>query len=445
MSFEFAIALAVFVGSLILFLFERIDKTLVALWSVLILVLAGVLTPIEAAKGIDLEIMLFFFWLMLVVWIATASGFFSYLNMFLANKSWWDAKKIFLLLIIMITLVSTIFPNNATLVLLIVPIAIAIARGLSLDAKLLVILLAIFSNIWGTLTLIWDPPNTLIWVQAGLSFMSFIENLWIPISVMIVVILAYVMYVYRNSFPEVKGNLTQVFTNTMIIKRISYKYSENKMNKYVTGVTIFFILLTVVLLILQPKISEFTWIHHGMIAFMWIAIWVTASIFVGKKVTFHRILKEVEWDSLLFLSALFIQVAALQKVWFLEIITEQILKFSDNLPLLIVVIVWWIGLASTLINTIPFVAMMIPIIMEVQQKMAGMEHVDLLWRALALWACLWGNGTIIASASWVIAVDLAKKQWINISFMDFFKVGMPITIISLFISSVYLLWVYYFG
>lgn len=154
MDFEFAIALAVFVGSLVLFLFEKIDKTLVALWSVLILVLAWVLTPIEAAKGIDLEIMLFFFWLMLVVWIATASGFFGYLNMFLANKSWWDAKKIFLLLIMMITLVSTIFPNNATLVLLIVPIAIAIARWLSLDAKLLVILLAIFSNIWGTLTLI---------------------------------------------------------------------------------------------------------------------------------------------------------------------------------------------------------------------------------------------------------------------------------------------------
>lgn len=445
MDFEFAIALAVFVGSLVLFLFEKIDKTLVALWSVLILVLAWVLTPIEAAKGIDLEIMLFFFWLMLVVWIATASGFFGYLNMFLANKSWWDAKKIFLLLIMMITLVSTIFPNNATLVLLIVPIAIAIARWLSLDAKLLVILLAIFSNIWGTLTLIWDPPNTLIWVQAGLSFMSFIENLWIPITVMTAVILAYVMYVYRKSFPEVKGNLTQVFTNTMIIKRISYKYSENKMNKYVTWVTIFFILLTVVLLILQPQISELTGIHHGMIAFMWIAIWVTASILVGKKVSFHRIMKEVERDSLLFLSALFIQVAALQKVWFLDIITEQILKFSDNLPLLLVVIVWWIGLASTLINTIPFVAMMIPIIMEVQQKMAGMEHVDLLWRALALWACLWWNGTIIASASWVIAVDLAKKQWINISFMDFFKVWMPITIISLFISSVYLLGVYYFG
>ncbi len=445
MTFEFAIAIMVFVGSLILFLFEKIDKTLVALWSVLILVLTWILTPIEAAKGIDLEIMLFFFWLMLVVGIATASGFFSYLNMFLAQKSWGDAKKIFLLLIIMITLVSTIFPNNATLVLLIIPIAIAIARWLSLDAKLLVILLAIFSNIWGTLTLIWDPPNTLIWVQAGLSFMSFIENLWIPITTMTIIILAYVLIVYKKSFPEVKDNLTKVFTSTMIIKRISYKYSENKMNKYVTWVTIFFILLTVVLLILQPKISEMTGIHHGMIAFMWIAIWVTASILVGKQVSFHRIMKEVEWDSLLFLSALFIQVAALQKVWFLDMITEQILKFSDNLPLLLVVIVWWIGLASTLINTIPFVAMMIPIIMEVQQKMAGMEHVDLLWWALALWACLWGNGTIIASASGVIAVDLAKKQWINISFMDFFKVGMPITIISLFISSMYLLGVYYFG
>jgi len=118
------------------------------------------------------------------------------------------------------------------------------------------------------------------------------------------------------------------------------------------------------------------------------------------------------------------------------------------LPLLLVVIVWWIGIASTVINNIPFVAMMIPVIVELQAKMVlipgiNPADVDLLWWALALGACLGWNATIIGTASGVIAVELAKKRWINISFLEFFKVWMPITIISLIVSTAYLLGVYY--
>lgn len=442
MDIHFIIALSVFLWSLTLFFFDKIDKTLVALWSIVILIVTGVLTPIEAAKWIDVETLLLLFWLMLVVWVAAASNFFSYLNMKIAQISNWSPRRIFLLFILLITLASTIL-NNATLVLLIIPIAIAIARWLALDAKLLVILLAIFSNIWWTLTLIWDPPNTLIWVQAWLPFMDFIYNLSIPIFVMSIAIIAYVFIVYKKSLPSIKKDLTKTFISSLIIKRVVYKYIQNKMDVYVAMVAIFFVILTVALLIAVPFLEEISWIKWWLIAFIWIAVWITASIMVAKKVTFHHVMKEVEWDSLLFFAWLFIQVKALEEVWFLAMITQAISSFSDNLPLLIVVIVWWIWLASTVINNIPFVAMMIPIIMDIQSKMVWVPHVDLLWWALALWACLWWNWTIIWSASWVIACDLAKKQWINIWFMEFAKVWMPITIISLAVSTVYLLGVYY--
>jgi Na+/H+ antiporter NhaD/arsenite permease-like protein len=113
---------------------------------------------------------------------------------------------------------------------------------------------------------------------------------------------------------------------------------------------------------------------------------------------------------------------------------------------LLVVIVWGIGLASTVINNIPFVALMIPVIMDLQKNMSWVythDQLYLLWWALALGACLWWNGTIIWSASWVIACDIAKKQWMPISFVEFAKIWMPITLISLFVSSVYLLVAYY--
>lgn len=439
---DFIIALVVFIGSLILFFFDKIDKTLVALGWALILILTWVLSPLEAAKSIDTETLVLLFWLMLVVGIAVHSGLFSYVNMMIAKKSNGSPKMIFILLILMITVASFVL-NNATVVLLTVPIAIALAKWLALDGKLLIILLAIFSNIWGTLTLIWDPPNTLIWVQAKLSFMSFIYNLWIPVLVMTIAIFAYVFVVYKKSLPNIKDSLSKVFISKMIIERIIYKYSDKKMDKYVASVAVIIVFATVLLLIFQPQLSALTGYEEAMIWFIWVAAWVIGSIFVMRKTSFLHIMKEVEWDSLLFFAWLFVQVGALEKVGFLEIITAQISQFSDNLPLLLVVIIWWIGLASTVINNIPFVALMIPVIFELQDKMAGMPHLDLLWWALALWACLWGNGTIIGSASWVIACDIAKKRWVNITFLDFFKVWMPITIISLMVSTIYILWVYY--
>lgn len=447
MELHFMIAIWVFIGSLILFFFDKIDKTLVALWWAIILILTWVLSPIEAAKSIDIETLLLLFWLMLVVWVAMHSWLFSYINMQIAKKSNWSPRMIFVLMILIMT-VSSFVLNNASLILLIIPIAIALAKWLSLDTKLLVILLAIFSNIGWTLTLIWDAPNTLIWVQAKIPFMDFIYNLWIPILIMTIAIFAYIFVVYKDSLQDIKNSLSKVFISKMIIERITYKYINQKMDKYIASVAIIIVILTVLALIFQPQLSTLSWYEHWMIAFIWLAAWILWSVLVMHKVNFMYVMKEVEWDSLLFFAALFIQVRALEKVGLLGMITEQIVQFQDNLPLLLVVIVWWIGMASTVINNIPFVAMMIPVIVELQAKMVlipgiNPADVDLLWWALALGACLGWNATIIGSASWVIAVELAKKRWINISFLEFFKVWMPITIISLIVSTAYLLGVYY--
>ncbi len=445
LNFDFIFTLFIFFWSLFLFFFEKIEKTLIALWWALLLVVFWVLSPVEAFKSIDHETLILLFWLMLVVWVAVNSWLFSYVNMIIAKKSNWSPKVIYFLFIALITIASFVL-NNATVVLLTIPIAIALAKWLWLDWKLLVILLAIFSNIWWTLTLIWDPPNTLIWVQAKIPFMDFIYNLWFPILLMSVMIIWYLLVFYKEKFKTINDDLTKTFISKLIIERISYKYLDKKMDKYVAIIAVLIIAITVIILAFSEQIKWIIpeWYETWLIWFIWLVAWILWAILVAKKVHFLHIMKEVEWDSLLFFTWLFVQVWALAKVWFLAIIIEQISKFSDNLPLLLMVIVWWIGLASTVINNIPFVAMMIPVILWLQDKMQWVPHVDLLWWALALWACLWGNGTIIGSASWIIACDLAKKQWLNITFWEFAKIWMPITIISLFASSIYLLWVYYF-
>lgn len=428
---EMIFAVVVFVGCVILLFIDRIDNTMAALTGAVLLILGGVISWEEAIHSIDFETLALLLGLMFTVSITQHSGLFSWLNSKIATISGGDPLKIFLLLIGLTAFAST-FLNNVTVVILMIPIAIALAKNLGMDSKLLVIALAIFSNIGGTLTLIGDPPNTLIGVQAGLSFMDFVTNLWIPVIAMSVLSVGYMLYVYRDSFKSISGNLSQLFVSILAVRRVVYQFENKGVKPYVVIASVAVLLATMVAFVIQPWIG----ISVGVIG---MASGIILAVLTMKQVPFRTVMHDVEWDSLLFFTGLFIQVGALEKVGFLEIITEHIAVFSDNYALLLMMIVWVIGLASTVINNIPFVALMIPVIFELQAKMAGQPDLDLMWWALALGACLGGNGTIIGSSAGYIAVELAKKNGVNVSFTDFAKIGMPITIITLIISSLYIL------
>lgn len=428
---EMIIAVAIFVLCIVLFFFEKIDNTLISLGGAFALIVLGIISWEEAIASIDYETLALLLGLMFTVAVAFHSGIFSWLNTKIATKSRGNPIAVFLLFTALTAIASTVL-NNVTVVILVIPLAIALATNLNLNTKLLVITLAMFSNIGGTLTLIGDPPNTLIGVQAGLSFISFIQNLWLPIIVMSVAGLGYLYLVYKPSFKSISGDLSQLFISTMAVRRIAYKYKGKELVKYVVIATIGVLLLTIVAFVVQPQLG----ISVGVIG-MFAGLFLAAI--TGPFIKFQKVLKEVEWDSLLFFTGLFIQVGALEKVGFLSLITDFISGFSDNYAVLLLLIIWVIGLASTVINNIPFVALMIPVIFELQAKMTGQPDLDLLWWALALGACLGGNGTIIGSSAGYLAVKLAEKSGVKISFAEFSKIGMPVTIISLMVASLYIL------
>jgi len=431
----FWIAVGIFLVSLLFFIFDWVDKTIVAMLGAVMLIVTGVLTWDEAVNAIDFETITLLLGLMITVVIAQHSGIFSWVNTKIAQKSRGNPLAVFLMFIAFTFFSSTVL-NNATVVILIIPVAIALAQGLGLNSKLLVIMIAMFSNIGGTLTLIGDPPNTLIGVQVGLSFNDFVKNLFIPVMAMSAAIILYLIVAYWKNLKPIGKDLGKVFISNLIIKRIGYQYANTKIDKYVVIASLSVIAATVVAFAIQPWLG----LSVGVIGLL---SGLILSNLVFKKVPFLEVLKEIEWDSLLFFSALFVQVGALEKVGFLTMITDFIAGFSGNFVALLLIIVWGIGLASAFINNIPFVALMIPVIYDLQAKLTGQPDLDLLWWALALGACLGGNATIIGSSSGLLAVDMAKKSGVKVSFMDFAKVGFPVTIISLAVSSVYLVAVYY--
>ncbi|EKD93805.1 MAG: citrate transporter family protein [uncultured bacterium] len=427
----FWIALGIFCISLFLFLFEWIDKTIVALLGAIFLILFGVLDFEEVIEAIDFETIVLLMGLMMLVSIAQHSGLFSWLNVKIADKSGGNPLTIFLLFILLAFVTSTIL-DNVTVVLLIIPIALALSKGLGLNSKLFIISLALFSNIAGALTLIGDPPNVIIGIKVGLTFNQFIQNLWIPIFSMSVLIIAYILILYWKDLKPISNSLPRVLISNLIIERIKYQFSIKKLSSYLIIITILAIIATIIAFVLQPHLG----IPIGVLGF---SLGLILTLFVFRHIPFSAVLHEIHWDSLLFFMALFVQVGALEKVGFLEMITNIIVQFSDNYALLLLIVVWGIGLCSAVINNIPFVALMIPVIYDLQAQMSGQPHLDLLWWALALGACLGGNATIIGSSAGVIAVDIARKNGIKISFFDFMKVGVPVTLISLSVASVYLL------
>jgi Na+/H+ antiporter NhaD/arsenite permease-like protein len=149
------------------------------------------------------------------------------------------------------------------------------------------------------------------------------------------------------------------------------------------------------------------------------------------------VLKQVEWGTLFFFIGLFMLIGGLEEVGIIDELARGLVFYTEgDLPKTSMLILWMTGILSGFVDNIPFVAAMIPVILEFQDY--GMTNLDPLWWSLALGACLGGNGTLLGASSNLVVAGLAAKEKENIRFMEFIKVGFPIVIISLAISSIYI-------
>jgi len=163
-----------------------------------------------------------------------------------------------------------------------------------------------------------------------------------------------------------------------------------------------------------------------------------ALLMLISKVDPEEVLLEIEWATLFFFVALFILVGGLEEVGVIRFLATGMLNITQGrLVLMVILILWGSAIASAFLDNIPFVATMIPLI----KSMAELSHTDVtpLWWALALGACLGGNGTLVGASANVIASGMLNKHGEQLTFMRYLKFGFPIMIVSIVISTVYLL------
>ena len=413
--------------------FELVNKAVAALFGVMVLLIMHVVDEHEAVSFIDTETIMLLLGMMTIVAILRRTGVFTMLSVRIAALTKGSPLKI-LIFFSIITAVLSAFLDNVTTVLIIIPIVIELTRGMGLDPKLYVISQAIISNIGGTATLIGDPPNIIIGSKVGLTFNAFIIHLTLPVVICFCVGLFYLWLTNREKFRPIDTDLTKLFGVQLLIEKIRNEFLTTRIDRVFLTKGLACLTLAIMLFVTQTV----TGISPGVAALA-----VAMLLIMITRVDVEQLMEEIEWTTLLFFAGLFILVGVLEEKKVLDWIAHNVfMQIGDNPYVMVLMVLWVSGIASGFLDNIPFTITMIPIV----KLMLASNPIpnDILWWALSLGACLGGNLTMIGASANIVSVGIAKRHHVNISFLEFMKFSVVITLITLTIASIFLsvfLWV----
>ncbi|MCI0563195.1 MAG: ArsB/NhaD family transporter [Nitrososphaera sp.] len=363
--------------------------------------------------------------MMIIVAILAESGVFQWVGIKASKVSKGNLWKLMLILCTFTAVVS-MFIDNVTTVLLMVPVTIAVFRVFKVSPIPFILAQALASNVGGAATLIGDPPNIMIGSAAGIDFNTFIIHMGPTIAVSFVASLVLLKLFFRNDLKAQVQNLEQ------LMKEDESSYLKDKS------------ILKKSLAVLLGVVALF--VAHGAlhIEVSVIALGGAAVLLVVTRASPEKVFHEVDWPTLMFFAGLFIIVGVAEHSGMIDLLASAAIAATGGDPwLTFVVIVWLSAIASAFIDNIPFTATMIPVVETLNanpgiSSLFGGLGVSPLWWALALGADLGGNGTLIGSSAGVVAAGLSERNGHPISFNRWFKVGFPFMILTVGIGTVVL-------
>ncbi|ADL43094.1 Citrate transporter [Caldicellulosiruptor obsidiansis OB47] len=398
---------------------EKIHRTIIALFGAGILLVFKIVSYEYAIHhAIDFNTLGLLIGMMIIVFITKRTGIFEYIAVKQVKLSKGNLIVMMILLSV-VTAVASAFLDNVTTVLLIIPIVLSITEDLNISPLPFAISIIFASNVGGTATLIGDPPNIMIGSKAGLSFMDFVNNLTPAIFIILIITVLIFALIFKKQL-KVDEELKEFF--------LKIDESEYIKDKKLLVKSLFVLGLTIVGFILHDKLK---------LESSTIALFGASFLLLISGVDVKEVLEEVEWTTIFFFIGLFIIVGGLEITGVIDILAKAMLNITHNNPLLTtIVILWGSAIFSAFVDNIPFTATMIPLILEMQK----LGHLDVqpLWWALSLGACLGGNGTIIGASANVVTSGLLEEKGYRLSFGEFFKYAFPTMILTIILSTVYL-------
>ncbi|MFC1609065.1 SLC13 family permease [Patescibacteria group bacterium] len=440
---QFWMGCGIFVVALVAIVSEKIEKTKVALFGAMMVVISGINTQKEVFHfeelGVDWNVIFLLIGMMVIINLMRPTGVFEYVAVKGAKIGKGRPLPI-MLIFATITAISSALLDNVTTVLLLAPVTLLIADALEIDPIPFLIVEALASNIGGTATLIGDPPNIMIASKANLDFMDFIINL-APIVVFMTIVCLLITKIFF------KGKLTAEDKN--IAKVMSMDEKEAIQDPLMLKKSLAVLSLVLTGFIFHSKLH----FEPATVALSGAALLLLISSKVKTAKDVHHVLAEVEWPVIFFFIGLFIMVGGLVKVGAIEMVSQKMIALTDgNLFATSMILMWFSAIASAIVDNIPYVATINPLIIDMAKELwpnlSGNEllhHPDLMpvWWSVALGACLGGNGSPIGASANVIVFGMAEKAGHKIGWGQFLSYGIRVTFWTVSMSTLYVCLRYY--
>jgi Na+/H+ antiporter NhaD/arsenite permease-like protein len=405
---------------------EWINKMTAALLGGFIAVTVGLVHQDKALHGVDWNVIFLLIGMMMVMSVLKDTGIFQYIAIKTAKFAKAKPLRIMLLMFVVTAVVSAML-DNVTTVMMLVPIALLIASELKISPIPFIITMAIASNIGGTATMLGDPPNILIGSATDYSFLDFIYNLT-PITIIITLSSIGITYLLYRKGMDV--------TNENRARLMDYKEANLIKDKKLLTLSLIVVGLMLTTFMLQEAL-------HLEVASIAMVAGLILMVINNRRKVEKVLMNDIDWATLFFFIGLFMIVESLIETGVIELVSKRLIDtFGSDVRVTSIVILWFSGIFSAIVDNVPFVTTMIPLIQGMEGHFTH-EAMNPIWWSLALGACLGGNGTLIGASANIVAIGIAHRNGFHISFKDFTRIGLIYTLNSLIIATIYV-WFRYF-
>lgn len=423
------VAIGVFVVAYALIATERIHKVKVALGGAAVVLALGIVGSQDAfysrETGIDWDVIFLLSGTMVMVGVLRQTGGFEYTAIWAAKRAGGSPLRVMVLLVLITAVASALLPN-VTIVLLMAPVTLLVCDRLDINPVPFMIAEVLASNIGGVSTLIGDPPNIIIGSRANLSFNDFLLHL-APIAIIaLVAFVATLPLLFRGTFSVHPDRVAEVMS---LNERETIRDLRLLAKSGVVMVLVFAAFVASSAIHIEPSV----------VALIGAGVLVTIS-----GVERVHYLATVEWETLLFFAGLFILVGSLVKTGVIADLARLAGHVAGGSPLLATMLILVVSaVLSGLIDNIPYVATMTPVVAALAATIPDPGHAQALWWALAIGAGFGGNMTAVGASANVVMLGIAAREGYPIRFWEFTRKGAVVTALTIAVAAPYL-WLRYF-
>lgn len=412
---------------------EKLNRSVIAILGACLMIYCGLLNQQQAIDAVDFNTLWLLIGMMMLVSITAKTGVFQYVAIKAAKMVRADPMGI-LLMIVVITAVFSALLDNVTTVLLITPVTLLITEQLRVRAFPYLFATIIAANVGGTATLIGDPPNIIIGSSVNLSFSDFLVHMAPIAGIILLILCGYFWLFYRK-------HLSATLRDRAKIMRFNEKEAIHDAALLKKSAVVFALVLLGFIVGHPLHIEPGTVALSGAALLMLLAYGKQPAEKQGESI--HHVFSEVEWVTIFFFMGLFIIVGAVEHSGLLAILGDKLIAATGgNVEKMAFAVLWVSAVLSSILDNIPFVATMIPLLESAGANIPR-ETFQPVWWALALGACLGGNGTLIGASANLTVAAFAEKAKQPIGMLQYAKYGFGLMLATVLSAHIYL-WLRYF-